>query len=276
MRRFCWLWAIGMVVTLGGCGRKSDPVESARLFFDQLGKGATSEAYSSAAFGFQSKQDVQLFAQRARELGFTEVVSSTWQAPEIEGRSAHVRGEVVDKTGATMPLQVVLSQESGVWRVFAIKKPKEIATGQAANLFAPSGKGSGFTTAIDRPMPDDKKIRELTTETMFLFHEALQQKSFVDFYENVSRAWKVNLTTGALQRAFQPFIDKQINLEGIRTTEAVLEPASFISSDGFLVITGYYPLKPYKIVFSLKFIYELPNWKLFGIDINVQEPKADG
>jgi hypothetical protein len=32
---------------------------------------------------------------------------------------------------------------------------------------------------------------------------------------------------------------------------------------------GYYPTQPLKVNFKLKYIYEHPAWKLFGINVNV-------
>jgi hypothetical protein len=271
MRGIWWVLAIGLGLLLGGCKDKTTPDEAARQFFDLLGNGKAEQAFKSAAFGFQSKQDVHLFEQKAKELGLTELLSSTWEPPDIQEHSAYVRGEVVDRAGTKIPLYVVLVNQSGGWRVFAIKKPRGIATGQAANLFGTLGPWTGFGTAVDLPMPLEPELREMATETMSLFSDSVHFKSFTIFYESVSRAWKVRLTTGALQRAFQPFIDKQIDLEGVKKVRPILEPAAYINTDGFLIVSGYYPIKPYRIAFALKYIYELPNWKLFGIDVNVQE-----
>ncbi|MDB6171812.1 MAG: hypothetical protein JWL59_1123 [Chthoniobacteraceae bacterium] len=272
MRGIWWVLVIGLGLFLGGCKtKKSTPEEAARMFFDLLGNGKAAQAFDSAAFGFQSKQEMQVFEQKAKELGLTDLVSSTWEPADIQDRSAYVRGEVVDRTGAKIPLYVVLVDQSGGWRVFAIKKPRGVATGQAANLFGTLGPWTGFGTAVDLPMPMEQELRDLASETMGLFSDSIRLKSFSVFYESVSRAWKVRLTTGALQRAFQPFIDKQIDLEGVKKVRPTLDPPAYVNTDGFLIISGYYPMKPYRIAFALKYIYELPNWKLFGIDVNVQE-----
>jgi len=42
-----------------------------------------------------------------------------------------------------------------------------------------------------------------------------------------------------------------------------------VNSDGLLILAGHYDGHPYRIQFALKYIYELPSWKLFGLDVNL-------
>jgi hypothetical protein len=104
-----------------------------------------------------------------------------------------------------------------------------------------------------------------------LFNNAIQQKSFGEFYGSVSSKWRSTLTEGQLQRAFQPFVDQGVNMGGAVKTDPIFDPPPQITTEGLLLVTGHYPSKPYQVVFSLKYIYELPNWKLFGIDVNLRK-----
>lgn len=80
---------------------------------------------------------------------------------------------------------------------------------------------------------------------------------------------QIELGAARLQRAFQPFIDRGISIAGIKEKEAVfLEPPQ-VSTDGLLIISGYYPTEPFKVNFVLKYIYQLSKWKLFGVDVSV-------
>ena len=67
---------------------------------------------------------------------------------------------------------------------------------------------------VEGPMPDEQTIQAMTRETLLQFHDAIHQKSFEDFYGNVSRAWQEQLTLGMLTRTFQGFIDQQPDLTG--------------------------------------------------------------
>ena len=44
-----------------------------------------------------------------------------------------------------------------------------------------------------------------------------------------------------------------------------------INSDGVLMIKGYYPTTPNRIIFQLKYLQEEDEWKLVGIDVNLKE-----
>jgi len=73
-----------------------------------------------------------------------------------------------------------------------------------------------------------------------------------------------------LQRAFQPFIDQQIDLSAIKMLEPKFDAPARVNTDGLLFVSGEFPSKPYRVIFSLKFMYELPKWKVFGLDVTMR------
>ncbi len=164
-----------------------------------------------------------------------------------------------------------LTDESGAWRIFSIKTPRDLQTGVAANVFGTVGKGTGFAAPVDRPVPTEKAVREMTLETLLAFDAAIQKGAFDDFFAQTSKAWQQQLTIGQLQRTFQPFIDKKVTLAGVRELEPVFDQPPYLNTDGLLVVSGHYPTQPYRVVFSMKFIYQLPKWRLFGIEVNLQK-----
>ena len=260
-----------VALLVGGCGKKPDPAATATRFFELIGSGKAQEAYDSATFGFQAQQTSKVFQQAARELGLMEFASARWDGTDLDGRTAKVRGEVTTKNGKTIPLVVTLNEEGGRWRVFSMKSPRDVTTGRIVNHFSLVGKGAAFKDALSQPMPEEKAIKTMTNDTLLLFNDAIKQKSFSDFYTKVAVSWQRQLTEGQLQRAFQPFIDRNVDISQIATLEPKLDPPPYIGTDGLLVISGEYPATPHKVVFRLKFIYELPKWRLFGLDVNLQK-----
>ena len=271
LRIFTTLLLATTATLLTSCGRKSDPVTAAQNFFELLGSGRTAEAYENSAFGFKAHRSLRIFEQTSREMGLTEFASATWEQPEIKNQTAKLRGELVTKNGGKMPIVVTLNEESGQWRVFALRSPRSVETGLVQNRFSLLGKGSSFTDPLSQPMPDEQTIRQLALETLLKFNDAIARNSFDQFYENVSRAWQAQLTIGQLQRAFQPFVDKKVNIAHIADAEPSLKPPPHINTDGLLVISGEYPTEPYRVVFTLKYNYELPKWRLFGIDVQLRK-----
>jgi hypothetical protein len=279
MMRLRSLLALALALAIAGCEKKPGAAESAQHFFEQVAAGQAQAAYQGAAFGFQAQRSAAAFEVAAKEMGLTDYASGQWEQPEIDGSTAKIAVRVQTRAGKEFPLVVTLTRESGTWRVYSLRSPRSEATGISENRFSLVGKTPSFTDAVAQPVPPEAELRQLVRETLLRFNDAIATKSFDAFYDSVSVAWQTGrltqgqnqLTKGQLQRAFQSFIDQQVNIGGIAKVEPIWEAPVSVGSDGLLVATGHYPTEPYRVYFALKFIYELPNWKLFGIDVNLRK-----
>jgi hypothetical protein len=275
--RVCLLaLAVFLIVS---CTRKADPVESAKAFFALVANGRTDEAYETTALGFKAQQSDKLFAQTCRELGLGNVLTITSAPPEFEGNTAKLAIEISSKTGEKSPLTVTMVDERGAWRIFSVRAPRSLQTGIAANLFGTVGKGRGFTDGVSRPKPTDEETRKLVEDILMLFNRCVKERAFDSLYEEVSDTWQDQLTKGQLKRAFQGFIDKQIDLSHIQGAQPTFAEPPAVSTEGLLVVQGYYVGQPTNTLFSMKFIYETPKWRLFGLDVSLakaleEEPQA--
>jgi hypothetical protein len=61
-----------------------------------------------------------------------------------------------------------------------------------------------------------------------------------------------------------------VRFGGLKDAELQLDGPPAINTEGVLVINGHFHTAPYQVYFSMKFMYELPRWKLFGLDVNLQ------
>ncbi len=260
-----------LALAWGGCTKKPDPVASTRRFFELVGSDQAKTAYESAAFGFQAQRSAAVFETAAKEMGLTDYASADWETPEIEGHTAKLNTRVKTKSGKELPLIVTLTDESGAWRVFSLRSPPSATTGLSENRFTLVGKAPSLTDSVTQPVPPELELRQLVRDNLLLFNAAIASKSFDTFYDSVSLKWQDQLTKGQLQRAFQPFIDKQVSLAGIEKVDPIWDSPVRLTTDGLLRLSGYYPTEPYRVHFDLKFLYELPNWKLFGIDVNLRK-----
>lgn len=266
------VFALAVLLIFTGCHRDGDPSEAAKVFFDRLAHGKVKEAYDSGAFGFQTLQSPVAFESNAREMGLVGSKSVQLQPAVIDGRMAKITVEVTPATGEKSTLIVTLEREHGDWRIYAIKTPRSIETGIVENRFTLVGKGLAFNDATNQPMPDDKTVRRLTKDSLLEFNKAIRAHEFKDFYDSVSTAWQAQLTEKQLQTAFQGFIDKDVDISGIKDLEPVYDGIPIVSSDGLLLVSGHFDTKPVVVIFSLKFMYELPDWKLFGLDVDLRAP----
>jgi hypothetical protein len=267
----CYALIAAVALLMTGCEKKTDPVSALRTFFEKLAAGKTEQAYAETAFGFQAGQNEKAFEAVVRDLGLSDYQSIQSESPKIQGNSATLRLEITTRAGKQVPFVVTMTNETGAWRVFTIRTPRDAGTGVAENPFTVLGKAPEIAGTAPAAPPEEKEVRRLIRENLLAFDQAVADRSFKAFYETLSATWRDTLTEGQLERAFQPFIDHQYRVTGVASTEAILDRQPALNSEGILVVSGYYPTKPFKTVFSLKFIYEMPKWKLFGIDVNLQE-----
>jgi len=237
----------------------------------QVAAGQTQAAYQSSAFGFQAQRSAAVFEAAAKEMGLVDAASMEWDKPQVDGRTAKVGVRIRTRDGKELPLIVTLTRESSTWRVYSLRSPPSETTGVSENRFTLVGKAPTFTDAVTQPVPPELELRKLVRDNLLRFNEAIASKSFDAFYDSVAVKWQDQLTKGQLQRAFQPFVDKQIDLSGIEKVEPVWDAPVSVGTDGLLILSGYFPTEPYRVHFSLKFLYELPSWKLFGIDVNLRK-----
>lgn len=267
--RFIRCAALSCGLVLASCGKKEDPATTAKIFFALIEAGRMEEAYRDTALGLKAQQSLKFFEQTAKELGLGEYAAMTAGPPTFQRNTAKLNIEITNTTGAKRTLIVTLVDERGAWRVFSIRTPRSTETGVSGNLFGAVGKGPAFTDALSRPMPTEAEARALIEDSLLLFNAGIQESSFDNFYELIARGWQDQLTKGQLTRTFQPFIDQRVNLAGIHGVQPVFDEAPAISTEGLLTVRGYYPTQPLRVLFALKFMYELPKWKLFGLDVSL-------
>lgn len=256
-----------------GCEREheSDPATATKSFFQQLAKNHVDAAFSEAAFFFQHQQSRRDFEASVYEMGLDGCALVKADAPAISGKSAKQHVVIRTNFDVQVPLLITLTRERGAWRVFSVRSPMNLETGIMENRFTRIGKGHQATSVHDNPVPEEGAAEAMAKETMLQFHDAIQQKSFEDFYEGVARSWQRQLTLGMLTRTFQEFIDRRTNLIAIKDLEATLKMPPRIDTDGLLIVSGTYATKPNRIAFDIKYYYELPNWRPFGVAVRILE-----
>jgi hypothetical protein len=269
MRSLLRLVLLAALLSLGSCSKPVDPLTVAKQFFEQVAAGQADVAYQGTAFGFKAQRSSVVFATAAKDMGLTDYAGADWGQPERDGRTTTIPVRIKTKSGSAIPLVVTLVKESGTWRIFSLRSPPSADTGISENRFSLVGKAPAFADAVTKPMPPENELRQLIRENLLRFNEAIVSQSFDSFYDSVAEHWKEQLTKGQLQRAFQPFIDKKVSLAGIANANPVFETPPTVNSEGLLFVTGHYDTEPYKVRFAMRFFYELPAWKLFGLDVDL-------
>ena len=181
-----------------------------------------------------------------------------------------------------------------------MRSSRRATPGGAQDRYRLAGGAVGLAEAGNRqPAPDDETIRKLVVEAMMRFDEAVRAKSFNDFFDHISRRWQLQLVhsyeagfdydtamrrpleagehelgSAHFDRVFRAFMESSVDLSSLRGNIApVLAPPPRLSTEALLLVSGYFPAQPNRVNFALKFIYESPSWRLFGLDVNLDDPR---
>jgi hypothetical protein len=261
-----------LALILAGCGNayKKSPTAAADAFFTLLNQGQYPEAYKSASFAFQAQQSVPAFVATAKDLGLGNYPSRSWTEKSASEKEALLDGDFTSSTGEKLSLQVAMLKESGKWRVFAIRTPAPNGKNHLVDRFNQIGRSQTFGDVFSRKVPSDDEARALVDNTMQQFNAGLHKKDFADFYLTTSALWRSETSKEKVESAFQSFVDANISIDPYKDTKAVFEEPPRLNSEGMLVVKGYYPTKPNRIFFDLRYTFELPKWKLLAITISIK------
>jgi hypothetical protein len=250
--------ALGLIIiaVLLAFGLTRGAVKSGENFLGLIGSGKIADAYESASATLKSQQTLESFTQSVKDLGLTDYASASWSSRETKNDRAHLEGSVKTRAGGKIPLNMDMVRESGNWKVIYLSAPQS---------------GVAVEQQGDKKLPTDEKSKALVLASLLDFNNAVHDKDFKGFHTTISRAWQEQITADKLKEVFQEFIDKKLDISSIKTVDPILSEAPEINSDGLLILKGYYPTRPLKVNFQLKYIYEHPAWKLFGIKVNVNE-----
>jgi hypothetical protein len=272
---------LSLSVITAGCrhapSATQDPESAADAFFAALEQGDPHAAYDSAAFGFQAAQTFGAFLSNAQALGLIGGHPPQWTGKEVHADEARLVGAILTPAGRTISVSVTMTPDGDAWKLFSL----QTLTGSedAENHFTLVGKGTGFNDVYHQPMPAPKDLDALVHRTMARFSAAIREDDFHAFYLSLSQQWRdgqrlsgeeaAGVTENMLRNHFQPFIDKKIDLSNLAGLQPVYDQPPRINEAGLLELVGHFNTPDYQVNFSLDYAYELPWWKLFGINVSL-------
>jgi hypothetical protein len=120
-------------------------------------------------------------------------------------------------------------------------------------------------------VPPETELKALTHRALTQLAAAVARDDFSKLHEEISELWRRQVTPDELRGSFRTFVDKKVPLNVIETSAPVFTQAASIDSDGMLNVAGYYPTKPIRVTFELRFLGEQSQWRLAGIQVNTKE-----
>lgn len=183
----------------------------------------------------------------------------------------------IDEAKKEMTIKLV-----GIGPTFKIDKPP---SGNQMTLdgmvYRRAGGGSDSDAKSDTKssksaIPDEEKLQTLVKTTFMDFSDAVQAEDFEDFYKKVAKAWQDQTSPDEMMESFKVFVDNKDDYnfkKAVSPLDATFSPAPSIqpvAGMDALVVKGYYPTKPDRANFEMKYTNEDGNWKLIGIHIKTE------
>jgi len=237
-------------------------VDSANQFLKLTGEGKVSEAYKSTSPQFQAQTDEATFSRVVKELGLDNFAEASWSNRKVESGQATLEGTITTKAGDEIPITVNLIKAGEAWKVFSL-------SGKQAGVAVTKPGDSQKPAASGDTVPETDALKKMATSTLLTFNQSVLKKDFNILYKDVARLWQDQTTPEELQKIFQVFIDKEVDIGGVADVDPVFSKASNIDKDGLLTLTGYYPTEPFQVNFELQYYFEGGQWKLIGINVNL-------
>jgi hypothetical protein len=126
-------------------------------------------------------------------------------------------------------------------------------------------------------VPEDDEMKEMARTALMDFNEAVQDGDFAEFHTKISKTWQKQTTPEKFNQAFSEFIAKKVDISNISSAEPQYSPDPEVKQDlgaKKLIAKGCYDVSPRPVGFTLKWIPEGKEWKLFGIEVDTTIPSC--
>ena len=125
-------------------------------------------------------------------------------------------------------------------------------------------------TRVPAPLP----LEALVKVTMLTFNDANVTGNYTVFHAKASKPFRQQFSPEKLQETFKDFSRNDIDFDIIAAYNPVYDPPPRVDKDGRLLVRGYFPTEPTRVVFDLEFIPSDGEWKLISINVKtVRAPK---
>lgn len=119
-------------------------------------------------------------------------------------------------------------------------------------------------------VPGERALEALVKSTLLTFNDANVTGNFTVFHAKLAKPFRQQFTSERLQESFKSFAEQQIDFDVIAAYRPVYDPAPSVDDEGRLVVQGYFPTEPTRVLFDLKFIPSDGEWKLISIHVKTE------
>ena len=129
-----------------------------------------------------------------------------------------------------------------------------------------------FATAAhaQNTVPGERALEALVKSTLLTFNDANVTGNYTVFHAKASKPFRQQFPPEKLEETFRDFADKQIDFDVIAAYKPVYDPAPRVDADGKLLVKGWFPTEPTRVVYNLEFIPSDGEWKLISINVKTE------
>lgn len=233
----------------------ADMTKTADKFFSLAAQDKWDEASKCLSKDFLSSTTMDQLKDYLAQGDFKNYKDSSWGSRKVSRGIGEIEGKINTHDGGAIPLEITFIKEEDGWKIQHIQKTD---AGVAAS-------------SKTKEIPTEAQLVNLAKVSMSDFIAAVNAADFSPFYKNISKLWQAQTDPGKLNEAFDSFIKAKFDWPNLEKTEPLFDEKPEIDDVGRLVLKGYFPTKSYIIYFKLSYIYEHPEWKLFGINVDVKK-----
>ena len=128
--------------------------------------------------------------------------------------------------------------------------------------------------AAQNKVPGERVLEALVKATLLSFNDANVTGNYTVFHAKLSKPFRQQFTPERLQGTFKDFASKDIDFDIIAAYKPVYEPEPRVDDAGKLLVKGWFPTEPVRVVYDLEFIPSDGEWKLISINVKTEKAPA--
>jgi hypothetical protein len=253
-----WLAAAVGALWLTACAPTPEDqvTRVANAFVDALIAGDMSGAHTRLDDNLRSATPLDAFAGF---LSYTQLVDATakrWTQTDTNGHQARITGEVLVGQGQRpVPVRLSMEQYEGTWKISAIERGRVIDQGDRLQVVF---------------VPAEPEAIRMAMEVTESFNNAVKGNRLGSFWSGMSERFRITYDVEAFVAAFNGFVTDAVDLTPALSLRPQLEQPATIDVNGELLLRGRFPSRPSEVAFSYRFLHEGDDWRLSGIQIELQ------
>lgn len=127
-------------------------------------------------------------------------------------------------------------------------------------------------TLAQNKVPSARPLEALVKSSLLSFNDANVTGNYSVFHAKLSKPFRDQFPVEKLKQTFREFAEKQIDFDIIAAFTPVYEPAPRVDGDGKLLVKGFFPTEPVRVLFDLEYIPSDGEWKLLSIHVKTADP----